>query len=209
MAFVKTGCLLHNARRIPPEEVKKQPMDLTAADEKLLKALAVALVDHPAGTLKDIAQAAGVSKATLNRFCGTRANLIEMLLNHASDLMNQMIAEADLEHAPHVEALQRLVDNHLIHREMLVFLVFQWRPDTMDESCGGRRWLPYSDALDAFFLRGQREGLFRIDMSAAVLTETFASLLFGLVDAERRGRVARAGMGAMLIQLFMHGARVG
>ncbi len=97
MAFVKTGCLLHNARRIPPEEVKKQPMDLTAADEKLLKALAVALVDHPAGTLKDIAQAAGVSKATLNRFCGTRANLIEMLLNHASDLMNHMIAEADLE----------------------------------------------------------------------------------------------------------------
>lgn len=66
-------------------------MDLTAADEKLLKALAVALVDHPAGTLKDIAQAAGVSKATLNRFCGTRANLIEMLLNHASDLMLTLI----------------------------------------------------------------------------------------------------------------------
>ncbi|RMS10245.1 hypothetical protein ALP75_205042 [Pseudomonas syringae pv. actinidiae] len=92
---------------------------------------------------------------------------------------------------------------------MLVFLVFQWRPDTMDESCGGLRWLPYSDALDAFFLRGQREGLFRIDISAPVLTETFASLLFGLVDAERRGRVARTGMDAVLLQMFMQGARSG
>lgn len=95
-------------------------MELPAADDKFLKALAVALVDHSNGTLKDIAQAAGVSKATLNRFCGTRANLVELLLNHASDLMNQMVADADLQHAPPLEALQRLVDNHLMHREMLV-----------------------------------------------------------------------------------------
>ncbi|RMP53708.1 Transcriptional regulator, partial [Pseudomonas savastanoi pv. retacarpa] len=74
---------------------------------------------------------------------------MELLLNHASDLMNQMVANADLQHAPPLEALQRLVDNHLMHREMLVFLVFQWRPDSLDESSGGRRWLPYSDALDA------------------------------------------------------------
>ncbi|MDU8497571.1 transcriptional regulator [Pseudomonas syringae] len=184
-------------------------MELPAADDKFLKALAVALVDHSNGTLKDIAQAAGVSKATLNRFCGTRANLVELLLNHASDLMNQMVADADLQHAPPLEALQRLVDNHLMHREMLVFLVFQWRPDSLDESSGGRRWLPYSDALDAFFLRGQREGLFRIDVSAAVLTEMFAALLSGMVDAERRGRVARAGMGALVTQFFLHGATTG
>ncbi|MCD5993421.1 LacI family DNA-binding transcriptional regulator [Pseudomonas sp. CDFA 602] len=182
-------------------------MELPAADEKLLKALAIAVVDHSDGTLKDIAQAAGVSKATLNRFCGTRANLTEMLLNHASDLMNQMIVDADLQRAPPAEALQRLVDNHLKHREMMAFLVFQWRPDTLDETCGGLRWRPYIDALDAFFLRGQREGLFRIDVTAAMLMEMFASLLSGLIDAERRGRVARAGMGAVLIQFFLQGAQ--
>lgn len=93
-----------------------------------------------------------------------------------------------------------------MHREMLVFLVFQWRPDSLDESSGGRRWLPYSDALDAFFLRGQREGLFRIDVGAAVLTEMFAALLSGMVDAERRGRVARVGMGALVTQFFLQGA---
>lgn len=43
-------------------------MDLPAADEKLLKALAIAIVDRPRATFKEIAQAAGISKATLNRF---------------------------------------------------------------------------------------------------------------------------------------------
>lgn len=58
-------------------------MDLTAADEKLLKALAIAIVDHPRATFKEIAQAAGVSKATLNRFCGTRdqGESVNILLN--------------------------------------------------------------------------------------------------------------------------------
>ncbi|EMR0528611.1 hypothetical protein RZE90_006712, partial [Pseudomonas aeruginosa] len=95
-------------------------MDLTAADEKLLKALAIAIVDHPRATFKEIAQAAGVSKATLNRFCGTRDNLIEMLLNHGSVVIYRVIADADLEAAP-LDALHRLIEGHLIHRELLVF----------------------------------------------------------------------------------------
>jgi len=49
--------------------------------------LDIAIVDRPRGTFKDLAQSAGVSKATLNRFCGTRDNLIEMLINYASKVM--------------------------------------------------------------------------------------------------------------------------
>ncbi|MCQ4271554.1 TetR/AcrR family transcriptional regulator [Pseudomonas kuykendallii] len=181
-------------------------MDLPTADEKLLKALAVALVDLPRGTFKDIAVAAGVSKATLNRFCGTRDNLIEMLLNHSSVVMNQIIADANLESAPPREALRELIEGHLTHRELLAFLVFQWRPDSLDLDAGGSRWLPYSDALDAFFLRGQKEGAFRIDIAAPALAELFASVLSGLVDAERRGRVARSGLAALAAQFFLEGA---
>lgn len=180
-------------------------MDLTAADEKLLKALAIAIVDHPRATFKEIAQAAGVSKATLNRFCATRDNLIEMLLNHGSVVIYRVIADADLEAAP-LDALHRLIEGHLIHRELLVFLSFQWRPDTFDLDAGGCRWLPYSETLDEFFLRGQKLGVFRIDIGAPALSEIFSSLIFGLVDAERRGRIARAGMAALIEQFFLNGA---
>lgn len=180
-----------------------------AAEEKLLKALAIAMVDHPRGTFKEIAQAAGVSKATLNRFCGTRDNLIEMLFDYGSEVMGQIIAETDLHEAPVLDVFQRLVDEHLVHRDLLVFLMYQWRPDSLHECGEEARWLPYTNALDQFFLRGQLEKVFRIDIGAPVLTELFASLLFGMVDAERRGRVARASMGTTLMQFFLQGATSG
>ncbi len=191
---------------MPLSPEKNVVMPRPVAEEKLLKALAVAMVEHPRGTFKEIAQAAGVSKATLNRYCGTRDNLIEMLFDYGSEVMNQVIAEADLQHAPVPEALQRLVDGHLVHRDLLVFLMFQWRPDSLHECGEQARWLPYTNALDQYFLRGQQEGAFRIDIGAPVLTELFASLLFGLVDGERRGRVARASMGPSLQTFFMQGA---
>ncbi len=65
-------------------------MTLISHDERLIKALAVAIVDHPRATLKELAEAAGVSKATLHRFCGTRDNLVQMLEGHGETVLNQI-----------------------------------------------------------------------------------------------------------------------
>ncbi|WP_434698010.1 TetR/AcrR family transcriptional regulator [Pseudomonas sp. Z1-14] len=181
-------------------------MDFTAVDEKLLKALAIALVDHPRANFKEIAQAAGISKATLNRFCGTRENLIEMLLNYGSVVVKRIISDAELANTPPLEAWHRLIEGHLTHRELLVFLTFQFKPDTLDMNAGANRWSYYAETLDAFFLRGQKLGVFRIDIAAAAFTEIFASLVFGLVEAERRGRVARSGMATLIEHFFLEGA---
>ncbi|HEJ4414253.1 TPA: efflux pump transcriptional repressor NfxB, partial [Pseudomonas aeruginosa] len=145
-------------------------MTLISHDERLIKALAVAIVDRPRATLKELAEAAGVSKATLHRFCGTRDNLVQMLEDHGETVLNQIIQACDLEHAEPLEALQRLIKEHLTHRELLVFLVFQYRPDFLDPHGEGARWQSYLEALDAFFLRGQQKGVFRIDITAAVFT---------------------------------------
>lgn len=179
---------------------------MAAQSEKLLKSLAVALVDHPRGTLKDLAAAAGVSKATLHRFCNTRDNLIEMLMAHAESVLGDVIESAELDRADARGALPRLINEHLAHRELLVFMMFQYRPDSLDPEASGGRWQAYMDALDAFFLRGQRQGAFRIDVTAEALTELFASLLYGVVDAERRGRLAAATSAAVMEKIFLHGA---
>ncbi len=105
-----------------------------------------------------------------------------------------------------VRLMRRLIDEHLTHREMLVFLMFQYRPDTLTPEGNGARWLPCMHALDAFFLRGQQLGALRIDISAAVLTEMFITLICGMVDAERRGRAASANSASTLEQMFLHGA---
>lgn len=56
-------------------------------------------------------------------------------------------------------------------------------------------------------MRGQREGIFRIEIGAAVLSESLISLLSGLMDAERRGRIARASLPGMIETLFLAGAQ--
>lgn len=182
------------------------PMTLITHDERLLKALAVAIVERPRATLKELAEAAGVSKATLHRFCGTRDNLVRMLEDHGEAVLNQVIETCDLERSEPLAALQRLVKEHLAHREMLVFLVSQYRPDYLDPDGEGARWQSYIAALDTFFLRGQQKGVFRIDITAAVFTELFLTLIYGLVDAERRGRAASANSAQTLEQMFLHGA---
>jgi TetR/AcrR family transcriptional repressor of mexCD-oprJ operon len=183
-------------------------MDHPSTEEALLKALAVALVDYPRGTLKDIAQAAGVSKATLGRHFGTREKLVEMLLDHGTGVINRILTILNTESAPVEDVFRPLIESHFAHREFVAFLTHQWHIDSMNGSGGVIRWQPYRDGIDAFFLRGQRSGVFRIDLGAPVLTELFTSTIAGLVDAERRGRLGRAGMAAQLEQFFLFGASV-
>ncbi|MFK3774993.1 TetR/AcrR family transcriptional regulator [Pseudomonas sp. NPDC089406] len=182
-------------------------MQPTPHDERLIKALANAIVVHPRATLKELAEAAGVSKATLHRFCGTRENLVAMLEQHGERVLNQVIDNAALASAEPQAAIRHLIGEHLKHREMLVFLMFQYRPDTLLGDSEDRRWLAYTRAMDAFFLRAQQAGVLRIDISAAVFTEMFLSMIYGMVDAERRGRAASANSAQALEQLFLSGAR--
>ncbi|MEN5254161.1 TetR/AcrR family transcriptional regulator [Pseudomonas protegens] len=179
-------------------------MSLTAQEERLIKALALAIVDRPRATLKELAEAAGVSKATLHRFCGTRDKLLQMMEDHAETVLNRIVEAIEPERDEPVATLRGLISEHLAHREMLVFLLFQYRPDML--GCEDERWEPYTRALDTFFLRGQQLGTFRIDITAAVFTELFLTMIFGIVDAERRGRAASANSAKVLEQMFLHGA---
>lgn len=175
-------------------------------DHEILKALAIAIVEQPRATFKELAEAVGVSKATLHRFCGTRDNLIDMLVSHTCHIMEQCFEAADLQRAPPAEALRHLISQYLAHREFLLFMVFQYRPSHMQlyvESIGC--WQPSVVALDSFFLRAQQAGLFRIDISAPVMTELFMSLVCGMVEAERLGRAASSASATVLEQIFLRG----
>lgn len=174
----------------------------TRNDEKFLASLALALLENPAATLQELARALGVSKATLYRFCPTRDQLVERLMEHATHSLSQAIRSAELERDPPLEALRRLTVKSLENQELTLFLTFFWRPGASIEEQAYTDWMT---ALDAFFLRGQQAGVFRIDISAAAMTELWISILIGLQDAERRGRVARVGLPALFELSFLHG----
>lgn len=182
------------------------PSGIQTRDNTILVALASAIVRQPAASLQELAGAVGVSKATLYRFCRTREQLIERLTAYSVQLISEAIAASGLDTASPREALRRLIVNNLEQRELTTFLIYCRNRGKSEDFGDEAGW---DIALDAFFLRGQREGVFRIDIPAAMLTELFVAMLLGLVEAERRGRVARAGLAAMMERAFLEGVAVG
>jgi TetR/AcrR family transcriptional repressor of mexCD-oprJ operon len=173
-------------------------------NSRLLAALALALVDHPRATLHELAQAVGISKATLYRFSRTREDLIARLVDHSTRVLSEVVLASRLEDPSPLAALRRLNANMLEQREVAAFLIYYWREAVSTIS---PEWeTEWESRLDAFFLRGQQQNVFRIDISAPALSEIWASILIGLLDGERRGRIARAGLAGLAERAFLEGA---
>lgn len=181
-------------------------MNSISDTDQLLKSLALTVANRPRATMRELARHVGISKATLHRYCGTRENLLFQLEAHAEVMLKLIIFNTGLTYLEPLKALRRLIQEHLAHRELLAFLMAQYRPDFLDLERDGRRWQFYLKALDGFFLRGQQKGLFRIDITAAIFTELFLTLVYGVVDAEQRGRAASADSARTVEKMFLHGA---
>lgn len=180
---------------------------MTLEDDKALAALAVAMVQNPRGTYQDLAAAVGVSRATLYRFCRTREELILRLLRHSSRRLTDGLEDAQLEAGEPKQGLDRLIESHLKHKELVSFITQYWQADSELDPEMAADWKRNEEAIDAFFLRGQRAGVFRIDISASALNDTLVWLIIGLTDCERRGRIAGAALRGTIADLFMAGAR--
>lgn len=169
----------------------------------MLPALARVMVEQPRATLQELARAVGVSKATLYRYCRTREELIAQLTTLAAEVVTDAMHRADLDHGAPLDALRRLIANNLEHRELTAFLMHFWRDAPPESRISDADW---DRIMDGFFLRGQQAGIFRIDIPAAGLTEVFVGLLLGLMEAERRGRIARSGLAELVEGAFLTGA---
>lgn len=175
-------------------------------DDKGMAALAAALAQAPGATYQEIATAVGVSRATLYRFCSSREELVRRLLKHAATRLTECLQQARIDEGPPVEALDRLLKGEVAHRELHAFMTEFWSREVEVDAELAPACQAYEKALDAFFLRGQREGVFRIDIPATALNESLTWLLIGLMDAERRGRIARTSVVATARALFLEGA---
>jgi TetR/AcrR family transcriptional repressor of mexCD-oprJ operon len=168
-------------------------------DEQLLKKLAAAMTANPRATTQELAAAAGISRATFNRFYGTREKLVEMILGQGQKSLQTIIELAGKEAADYPAAISGLIEAHFENQEYLVFI------------CGAQNslenvyWDSYLEALDGFFLRGQKAGAFQLDFSNQMLTELFLSMICGMIDARHRGRVAASGMEQKMLAFFLNG----
>ena len=176
-------------------------------DEDFMRALAVALVQQPRATLQELAGLVGVSKVTLYRFCRTRDELLARLMSHCLHTQRRILVESNIENAPVPEALSHMIQAHVAEKEFTTFLTAYWLTLENPTHPETQEWNDCMDAIDRFFLRGQREGVYRLDVQAAALSDMFFAAVGSLIDAERRGRVARLGLAETIERLFLGGSK--
>ncbi|WP_406234200.1 TetR/AcrR family transcriptional regulator [Isoptericola jiangsuensis] len=174
-------------------------------DEDMLRALAVALVAQPRATLVELAQLIGVSKATLYRFCPTREEMLKRVMGHTLDLHVQITKECVASPLPPQEAFRQMVTRQIEEREFTSFASYYWNEMQGCPYATTVGWEECQEELDAFFLRGQREGVFRLDVPTAVFGDYFNYGLASLIEAERRGRLARQSLLDTAMKLLLQG----
>lgn len=169
-------------------------------EEKLLKKLAIAILDNPRSNTTVLSGAVGISRATFNRFCGSRENLMEMIAKQTELSMQEIVKLAQEDVKDYAERLSALIEIHFEHEEYLAFACAE------QNNLGDIYWERYLNALDKFFLSGQKANVFRLDFSSQMLTELFIAMISGIIDAKHRDRVAASGITKQLTVFFLNGA---
>lgn len=181
----------------------------TNTEDALLRSLAMTLAENAGATLQEMARAAGVSRATLYRFAATREQVLEILRSHVLKVMVRILDTAGLETAPPLDALRRLIANHIAEREYCVFLISEFDPYIKGHSANAMRdeCTELETRMDQFFQRGQQAGAFRSDVPSRWLTDLFFGFIYALCESEYRGRIARSDMQRLFEDMFLSGAR--
>lgn len=175
--------------------------------DQLLRAIATVLTDQPRLPMEQLAQAIGISRATLHRMFPNREAIVEAVLALALESSRQAIDSAAIDEGPADEALRRLVATFMPNAVLYLFL-----QSAHQERCGqADTWLaefePNRQRVLALFRRGQEEGCLRVDLTAQWMHDATSALLFEAAHSVREGRLAAADAVDSVLSVLLDGAR--
>jgi TetR/AcrR family transcriptional repressor of mexCD-oprJ operon len=173
--------------------------------EQVLKEAAALLTRRATTSMDEIARAAGISRATLHRHFAGRDALIRALEDLGIAQFTQALDAARLDEGDAAAALRRLIDEAEPVAGVLAFLFTENQLFEGGEINAG--WARLDARINGLFRRGQEEGAFRIELSAAWLTEAFYGLIGAGAWAVHEGRVARNDLNHSIAELLLGGIR--
>lgn len=170
--------------------------------EAILAAALAAIQRNPDAGMNEIADGAGVGRATLYRHFPTRDDLLKALRQRARDQGVAAMMAAKPDEGDPVQALVRLV-RALIDvgaRNRVLFGSAATRPPLAKRE---RHFAPVTRTFE----RAQHEGIIDPDVSAKWLTSALRMLL-GAAHAEiEAGRLSRADAPELIVRQLIDGAR--
>lgn len=178
---------------------------MSSTRDQLLRAAADFLGRRPNATQDEIATAVGVSRATLHRHFAGRLALMAALEELAIAEMSVVLKAVRLHEGSATDALRRLVTACEPVSPYLALLYTQSQElelaDTLEV------WHEIDTAITELFQRGQRDGEFRSELTAAWLTEVLYSVVGGTAWSIRAGRAAARDFDRLIIDLLLNGVK--
>ncbi|MEV8067808.1 helix-turn-helix domain-containing protein [Streptomyces sp. NPDC085995] len=171
--------------------------------DHVLRAAADLLTRKATATTEEVARAAGISRATLNRHFPGRDALVRALEDLGIAECEAALDAARLAEGTAEDAVRRLVRALEPCTSLLAFL---YSENQLFEGEGQHAgWSRIDTRLTELFRRGQESGEFRIDLSAVWLTEALYGLLAAGGWAVIEGRAARNAFTHMIAELLLGG----
>lgn len=144
---------------------------MDSGQDKLYGDVAAALVSNPGASTREIAETAGVSRATLHRAFGDRDSLVESVYGWLLDRCDDVFERAGIDSGPIHPALDRLIEDCYPLAQSYWLLT---ATPSLEERRGlGERVEEQDLRLEKFFARGQEEGLFRPDLTPRWMAYSF------------------------------------
>ncbi|QKG27005.1 TetR/AcrR family transcriptional regulator [Actinomadura verrucosospora] len=173
-------------------------------DRDAVLASAAELLSRKATATQDeIAQAAGISRATLHRHFAGREKLVRALEELGLRRLEAVLDEARPDDGTATDALVRLVEASRPVAAFLAFLATENQLFEGEEVNAG--WERLDARITALFRRGQEAGEFRIDLPAAWLTEALYGLIGSAAWTIQSGKTAPRDYTAMITGLLLGG----
>jgi AcrR family transcriptional regulator len=172
--------------------------------DHVLRSAAALLTRKSTATMDEVARTAGISRATLHRQFAGRDALVRALEALGIAECEAALDAARLDDGTASDAVRRLVRELEPVAGLLAFLYSENQLFEGEQQNAG--WTRIDDRVAALFRRGQSAGEFRIDLSAAWLTEALYGLLASGAWAVSEGRVAPRDFTHMIVELLLGGA---
>ncbi|WP_165958828.1 TetR/AcrR family transcriptional regulator [Actinomadura sp. KC345] len=171
--------------------------------DQVLRAAAALLARKGSATMDEVARAAGIGRATLNRHFPGRDALVRALEDYGIAECEAALEAVDLDEGAAADVVRRLVRRIEPSAGLLAFLYSENQLFEGEEQNPG--WARIDARLTGLFRRGQESGEFRLDLSPVWLTEALYGLLASGAWAVTDGRVARNDFSHMVTELLLGG----
>ncbi|HEX4930176.1 MAG TPA: TetR/AcrR family transcriptional regulator [Gaiellaceae bacterium] len=183
---------------------KRRRADADRSVAAILDAGLEALASDPDSSMSEIARRAGVVRATIYVHFPTRESLLDAVMEYATGQVVESMRGAEPHRGEPEEALDRVL--RATWRQLAQFhglLALNMARLSAEEL--RRRHVPMLDQLEPLIERGQKQGVFRSDLSVSWLLAVIRSIVHAASHEIRGGRLSDSEAEATMISTI-HGA---